>query len=130
MVGKDITFGISTKEEFEKHLLRYAINSAFSTLLTLKRYFSLKDVVRKDAMRMASQQIQEIAAWHKNDNNKFRMYSASLLLVWDAASEEPRVRVRLIDMAHVIKLGEGERDDNVIGGMENIIKILEVLSSS
>lgn len=56
------------------------------------------------------------------------MYSASLLLIWDAESEEPRVRVRLIDMAHVLPLDNGERDDNVIGGMENLIQILEQLA--
>lgn len=78
-------------------------------------------------IRAAKGKIVELNEWYKS-NDKFQMYSASILIIWDAENPEPHARVRLIDMAHVIKLNEGEQDENVSGGIKNLIDIFEDLS--
>jgi len=54
-----------------------------------------------------------------------RMFSASILFVWDLDNPEPHGRTSLIDMAHVHDLKDGETDENVFKGMESLITMLE-----
>eukprot|EP01127_Copromyxa_protea_P009113 TRINITY_DN2122_c0_g1_i1.p1 TRINITY_DN2122_c0_g1~~TRINITY_DN2122_c0_g1_i1.p1 ORF type:complete len:172 (-),score=33.47 TRINITY_DN2122_c0_g1_i1:73-588(-) len=112
LVGKDITFAISEREVLVSHF---------------KKYFSVSDKIRWDVVNEAISETEKLVQWYTCENTKFEMYSASLLFMWDAENPEPHARVRLIDMAHVIPITEG-RDDNVIGGMKNLVEMLKEIA--
>jgi len=55
-----------------------------------------------------------------------QMYAASLLIVYDADGfSEPRLKLWLIDFAHVSVMEPGKRDEGMIFGVKNAISIFE-----
>lgn len=61
---------------------------------------------------------------------KYKIYASSLLLAYDASKvrsenlDEKCVNIRLIDFAHVFD-ADGQRDDNFLGGINNLIQVFE-----
>lgn len=105
---------------------------------TFFRYFSY----RLDVIEVALRKIKEVSEWYKTRNSKIKLYSSSILIIWDARSKStlPEVRVKIIDMAHVHEMGnncytqegrlddQSEKDVNVIGGMERLVAVFETLT--
>jgi inositol-hexakisphosphate kinase len=86
--------------------------------------------VRAAALRGIKRKLAELRTALREEG-AFRMYSTSLLLLYEGAepeSDEADVRcdVRMIDFAHVYPHIEGtESDDGYMWGLENLINLLE-----
>lgn len=71
---------------------------------------------------------------------KYKLYASSLLLAYDVANVRKyletndekfladAIRMKVIDFAHVFP-SEGQTDDNFVCGLENLVKVFEVLLS-
>lgn len=69
--------------------------------------------------------------------NKYRFFASSILLAYDAAGVrefledgdveklERNIRVKIIDFAHVFPASEGEKDENFVFGLKNLIALFE-----
>jgi hypothetical protein len=82
------------------------------------------------------QQLRSILSTFKKQR-KYKIFASSALIAYDAKAVKlfldgkiksstlsKSVSVRIIDFAHVFHSG-GERDDNFIFGLENILKLFE-----
>eukprot|EP00727_Mastigamoeba_balamuthi_P005291 m51a1_g14760 putative inositol hexakisphosphate kinase 3 (308) ;mRNA; f:342281-343608 len=60
----------------------------------------------------------------------YKMYSTSLLMMYDGAKDGAKVDVRVIDFARTYDLGPGEKtDDGIVLGLQTLIDILEWVAS-
>ncbi len=106
------------------------------------------DVARSGAfpalVRLVLEQMREIARVYEAQT-KYHTYASSLLFAYDAKRVreclsvqkkdrnlsldrlKPWVRVRLIDFAHVFPAPEGQRDENFLRGLKNLIHVFESL---
>ena len=96
--------------------------------------------VRMDLVPSLLQQVRDIRMFMQRQRS-YRLYSSSLLLVYDAGSGSSHVRVRMIDFAHAVKtggghsVGEGEvpehcTDTSYVKGLLGIEAALEQLLMS
>jgi hypothetical protein len=92
---------------------------------------------RLAAFRSAIQSVKSTLEQTQSIFPNMRLYSASVLVVYDGDSEESAVNVRIIDFAHayIDVVAEGgdatdlSYDDNSVKGLESLIKFAEVSES-
>lgn len=77
--------------------------------------------------QMLKKRIDELRTWFEKENNKYRFFGSSALLMYDAdAPDGERVDFWFIDHAHVQPFRHGEtRDTGVIKGLTNIINSID-----
>eukprot|EP01117_Protostelium_nocturnum_P016826 TRINITY_DN673_c0_g1_i4.p1 TRINITY_DN673_c0_g1~~TRINITY_DN673_c0_g1_i4.p1 ORF type:complete len:195 (+),score=45.85 TRINITY_DN673_c0_g1_i4:769-1353(+) len=72
--------------------------------------------------------LNRINNWLDSPQAQFRMYSSSLLFLYEGDStEDPKCDVRMIDFSHVYPIRDGGRDEGYLKGLRNLIQFLEDL---
>lgn len=61
------------------------------------------------------------------ERHEFRLYSTSLLLVYDGHSEVPIVQLTMIDFAHTFAADDKPIDDGYLLGLNNLIELFNNL---
>uniref|UniRef100_A0A6B2LFF6 Kinase n=1 Tax=Arcella intermedia TaxID=1963864 RepID=A0A6B2LFF6_9EUKA len=111
-LGKDVTKKIGT-EDFKQHL---------------QSFFDNGEGLRKDVVKVLLPQVKEFLAWQKSQS-AIRVYSSSLLFVYDALNKEPHGYVKWIDFAHVFDIKDGGHDDGFIFGLEKLVAYFEEIAA-
>jgi hypothetical protein len=98
----------------------------------LASFFHNGREVRLDALRAVKRKLAQLRTALQQDG-AFRLYSTSLLLVYEGGesdgTDDVRCDVRMIDFAHVYPLDEGaDNDDGYTWGLDNLIDLMEQIS--
>eukprot|EP01126_Amoeba_proteus_P058759 TRINITY_DN7626_c0_g1_i8.p1 TRINITY_DN7626_c0_g1~~TRINITY_DN7626_c0_g1_i8.p1 ORF type:complete len:252 (-),score=29.87 TRINITY_DN7626_c0_g1_i8:324-1079(-) len=109
LVGKDVTLTIAPPELINHY----------------RRYFTT-DSLRVDVVTFVLKELRALRNWFKTGEVGLQLFSASVLIVWDALKPEPSATVRIIDLAHPFPL-QSNWDDNFLGGLEYLIDLFETL---
>lgn len=93
--------------------------------LAFYNFFHSQISLRKDVIKIVIDDLYKILDVVKRE--EFRLYSSSLLLVYDAVSETPKVFLKMIDFSHTFSTESKEIDDGYVFGIKNLIHLLENL---
>lgn len=96
----------------------------FGMIQTIKKFFCNGIQLRKDIIQYLLKRLYILKEWWE-DGGDFSLISSSLLIVYESNVNHVKADVRMIDFAHASDLPKGERDENYITGLTNLIKILE-----
>jgi len=110
-LGKDVTKKI-TQEDYPKYL---------------NDFFDNGKGVRKDVISFFLPELKRVLTWQETQS-KIRVYSSSLLFVYDAENPNPNGAVKWIDFAHVFDIADGGHDTGFIFGLKKLIEYLEHLA--
>jgi len=118
--GRDYGYNMKLNE-FEKGLRTYFSSGVFAE----------SDSAKKNAIKQKfTDQLNTILDWF-NNQNLFRFYSSSLLLVYDGDSSSVLADspdIRLIDFAHVVDIEEPDGvDDGYIHGLKHLLKLVDAI---
>jgi hypothetical protein len=103
-VGKDVTKKINDKNYLEH----------------LREFFHNGEVFRVDIARHYLAVLEGV--WQfMSTQSKIRMYSSSILFVFDALNNQAHGRLKLIDFAHVFDIKDGGHDDSYLFGLEKLL---------
>jgi len=103
-VGKDVTKKIKAQNYLEH----------------LRTFFHNGQTLRVDVIRHFLAQLEQVWAF-MSTQHKVRMYSSSLLFVYDAMNNEAHGRMKLIDFAHVFDIKDGGLDESYLFGLEKLV---------
>eukprot|EP01130_Rhizamoeba_saxonica_P012941 TRINITY_DN5497_c0_g1_i1.p1 TRINITY_DN5497_c0_g1~~TRINITY_DN5497_c0_g1_i1.p1 ORF type:complete len:389 (-),score=70.12 TRINITY_DN5497_c0_g1_i1:33-1199(-) len=67
--------------------------------------------------------IEEVLAFFQTQS-LYKFYGSSLLFVYDGASEEPVVRLRMVDFAHTVRVSDGTLDESYIFGLQTLESLI------
>jgi len=95
----------------------------------LSEYFHNGKELRKNLIPRFLEKIYKIKEWAESQSD-LRIYSSSILFVYDADEENDNVIIRMIDFAHVHKITDQGKDDGYIFGINNLIQHLEGIASN
>jgi len=74
------------------------------------------------------EELRKIKEWLDSPQAQFRMYSSSLLFLYEGDSiSATRADLRMIDFSHVYPIIDGGRDEGYLKGLNNLIQYLEDL---
>lgn len=90
----------------------------------LEQFFYDGETVRVPLVREALRQLRHILAVLLR-RPLFRLYSSSILFVYDQADRAARVRVKMIDFAHAHRVEDGHPDHNYIYGLRFLMSTLQ-----
>jgi len=91
---------------------------------SLKIFFHNGSGFRKGLIPKYLEKIRKIQEY-MHEQRDVRMYSSSLLFLYDGEGSDENVELKLIDFAHVHEITDGGRDEGYIFGLKNLIEILE-----
>eukprot|EP01123_Difflugia_compressa_P016173 TRINITY_DN975_c0_g1_i1.p1 TRINITY_DN975_c0_g1~~TRINITY_DN975_c0_g1_i1.p1 ORF type:complete len:250 (-),score=61.57 TRINITY_DN975_c0_g1_i1:81-830(-) len=109
-LGKDVTKKIKA-EEYTKYL---------------HDFFDNGEGLRKDVIAILLAEIKKFLTWQESQS-VIRVYSSSLLFVYDAMNKEPHGAVKWIDFAHVFDIKDGGHDEGFLVGLRKLIVYFENL---
>jgi len=109
--GKDITKKIKA-ENYLQHL---------------RDFFHNGETFRVDIVRYFLGILEEVWAF-MSTQHKVRMYSSSLLFVYDSLNNEPHGRLKMIDFAHVFDIKDGGLDESYLFGLEKLVAYFRELA--
>jgi len=89
-------------------------------------FFDNGEGVRKDVVKILLEEVRKFLNWQEHQKS-VRVYSSSLLFVYDATNKEPHGNVKWIDFAHVFPIKDGGHDDGFILGLKKLVGYLEDL---
>jgi len=115
----DLTTGLYKK--VVKNAVREAGVEKDTFLVLLRDFFSDGVRLRTEVVQHFVPLLSDIHDWFSSQS-QVCFISMSLLFVYDAANPAPNGRVKLIDFAHVFDLAEGQHDDNVLFGVDNLLQ--------
>jgi len=95
----------------------------------LSEYFHNGKELRKSLIPKFLEKIYKIKEWAESQSD-LRIYSSSILFVYDADEENDNVIIKLIDFAHVFKITDEGKDDGYIFGVNNLVQHLEAIASN
>lgn len=95
------------------------------------QFHSLKP--RLNAVKQTIDGLECIQRWFEKQST-YHFYSSSVIVVYNAlaegdATKSTPVRVKMADFAHSFPAANGNRDENYLFGLNNLIKHLELLTS-
>lgn len=93
----------------------------------LALYYQFHGRPRTKAISDTIKELENIRTWF-NKQTTYHFYSSSIIVVYDAESEEhdSSVRIKIADFAHVFPAGN-ERDENYLYGLNNLVEHLKKL---
>ena len=89
--------------------------------LAFFKFFHNDVRLRKDVIARFVEEFEKIKK--VIECKEFRFYSTSLLLVYDGASQEPLVYVKMIDFAHTFAAEGKPIDDGYLLGLNNLLDL-------
>jgi len=92
----------------------------------LSEYFHNGKELRRGLIPKFLEKIMEIKEWIESQG-ELRLYSSSILFVYDGEGSDDNVVIKLIDFAHVFKITDEGKDDGYIFGVNNVIQSLEAI---
>lgn len=92
----------------------------------LSEYFHNGKTLRKTLIPKFLEKIRLVKEWIESQGD-VRMYSSSILFVYDGDESNDEVVIKLIDFAHVFKITDNGKDDGYIFGVNNVIQYLEAI---
>mmetsp|Transcript_121396 Transcript_121396/g.181347 ORF Transcript_121396/g.181347 Transcript_121396/m.181347 type:complete len:351 (-) Transcript_121396:46-1098(-) len=93
--------------------------------LAFSKFFHNDVLLRKDVIACFLEELENLLDIIKR--SEFRFYSTSLLLVYDGASEEPIIYLKMIDFAHTFAAEGKPIDDGYLLGLNNVIDLFRGL---
>jgi len=102
--------------------LKYVTEDTFQDEIIGRFLYDGKEI-RKKTGQIFNQRLAELRRWFEEENDKFRFFGSSLLLLYDeGAPDGEKVDFYFIDHAHVQAFRNGEtRDTGVIKGINNVM---------
>eukprot|EP01118_Nematostelium_gracile_P004140 TRINITY_DN14876_c0_g2_i1.p1 TRINITY_DN14876_c0_g2~~TRINITY_DN14876_c0_g2_i1.p1 ORF type:complete len:294 (+),score=78.41 TRINITY_DN14876_c0_g2_i1:52-933(+) len=97
-------------------------------LESLKVYFHNGNALRSELVPSFIELLKNIHA-HVDEQRHLRIYSSSLLFIYDGVSDNSKVDLRMIDFAHVHPITDGGKDDGYIFGVSNLIEHLQKIEA-
>jgi len=95
----------------------------------LSEYFHNGKELRRGLIPKFLEKIKEIKEWIESQGD-VRLYSSSILFVYDGEGSDDNVVIKMIDFAHVFKITDDGKDDGYIFGVNNVIQYLEAIHAS
>jgi len=92
----------------------------------LSEYFHNGKELRRGLIPKFIEKIKLIQEWAHSQGD-VRLYSSSILFVYDGEGSDDKVAIKLIDFAHVFKITDNGKDDGYIFGVNNVIQYLEAI---
>lgn len=83
----------------------------------ISEFFYDGKVLKYDLIRQFLEKLEEIEKMLRT-GPEYRMYGSSLLVVYDASSKKPQLRVKMIDFAHIFPIKDGGVDDGYLHGIK------------
>jgi len=94
----------------------------------LSEYFHNGKELRKELIPKFLEKIYKIKEWIESQS-ELRLYSSSILFVYDGEGDNDNVVIRIIDFAHVFKIADQGKDEGYIFGVNNLISHLEGIAA-
>jgi len=111
---------IKKSKDYGKTIKTEDFQSAFA------EYFHNGKGLRKSLIPKFLEKIRVVKEWVESQGD-LRMYSSSILFVYDGDESNDNVEIKLIDFAHVFKIADGGKDDGYIFGINNVVQYLEAI---
>mmetsp|Transcript_14363 Transcript_14363/g.15922 ORF Transcript_14363/g.15922 Transcript_14363/m.15922 type:complete len:249 (-) Transcript_14363:48-794(-) len=96
---------------------------------SLTLFFNNGKTIRKDVIKMFLEQLKPVQEFFERQS-KIKVFSSSILFVYDGASKDPVGRLRIIDMAHVFPITDKSKDEGYRVGMKNLIDVFTQIAES
>jgi len=96
-------------------------------------FFNNGTKFRKDSLDKIILKLKELCRVMEQEQNHYRFYSTSLLLIYEGNIDEKdkEVDIRMIDFAHTFELEEGiKQDDGYLFGLKNFVQLMENIQKS
>jgi len=117
----------SSSDEWLKRDKAWGKKLTDTTILdALKQYFSDGQKIRTEVVNKFLNKLAEIKAWF-DKQSLLRIYSSSLLFVYDGSGKNPDVTIKMIDFAHVFDIKDHGKDESYLIGLNNLIACLKKL---
>eukprot|EP01124_Arcella_intermedia_P028405 TRINITY_DN5768_c0_g1_i1.p1 TRINITY_DN5768_c0_g1~~TRINITY_DN5768_c0_g1_i1.p1 ORF type:complete len:206 (-),score=36.19 TRINITY_DN5768_c0_g1_i1:29-646(-) len=111
-VVKDKPWGTSVKVEMMETVLKIFIHNG-----TKIRYEILEAMLPK---------LHELRNFFAAQTS-YKFYGSSILFLYDGASSEPNVKVKMVDFAHTNKVTDGTKDESYLFGLDSVINFFKNL---
>jgi len=95
-------------------------------LHNLREFFDNGEGVRKDVVGIYLEELKKFLTWQEHQSS-IRVYSSSLLFVYDAQNKAPNGSVKWIDFAHVFDIKDGGHDEGFLVGLRKLVHYFEEL---
>jgi hypothetical protein len=92
----------------------------------LKTFIQNGVAIRYDVIKAIIPELKKVADWFSTQTS-FKFYGSSILFIYDGASTEPTVRVKMVDFAHVVDTTDGTIDTSYLQGCETLLRIFSNL---
>ncbi|KAL0479792.1 hypothetical protein AKO1_007411 [Acrasis kona] len=132
---EELGFRISGKRSFNKHTREYHYQIQEDLISTtpenfkdvMERYLFDGHKIRTKTGRLMIGRLQELLNWFENENDKYKFFGSTVLLIYDSDREDgEKWSVWFIDHAHVFIIRAPEtRDNGVILGIKTIVKAID-----
>jgi len=93
----------------------------------LKVFFHNGKEVRGSLIPLFVEKLKKVQDWI-NSQRSLRIYSSSLLFIYDGEEGNDDVELKMIDFAHVHEITDGGQDDGYITGMKNLIEVIQAVN--